>query len=542
MTDPDLSISRHLHGLLDAEATGELAAWIRADPAHADRFAREVFIASQTARILAGQAGTRRWSAVDGGPDAPTPVHTPDLGGWRHRIGRWRTAAAAAVAVAVGVGWLAHVRHVASLTVATVVGSVDGTGTLPLAPGAGLTRGDYALTTGLARLSLRCGADVVLQGPARVGIDGAHLRLDAGRAVVTCPTPQSRGLVCDVAGAKIVDLGTEFGVDDPPSRGSTDVTVFRGSIRLTTSPDEPGAASSVVLTAGDGRRVDHHLQLAEPLPASNRVPMIRDGQFEAMRRAAGGDAAAGWARYGLGLLRDPQLLLWADFNPTLAGGDGDGATANLADPAGPPLVPGVAGAARFVAGRFGSDDDRAAEFTRPSQPVRVDLPGRFRQLTLAAWVRLYPEPAQAPARHRGLLMSDAWGSPGQVHWQVKGNTLRLSFADRPDDNRFAAACDALTDGNWHLLTTTAEIGPADIHVCHYVDGASISDRRVPVRVPALTLGPSSVGGWRPATGARGDDDRTLNGCVDDLFAWSRTSSDGAVRALFNANAPPGPAR
>ena len=88
-------------------------------------------------------------------------------------------------------------------------------------------------------------------------------------------------------------------------------------------------------------------------------------------------------------------------------------TATLLDEAGDRRDPhdgaivGLPVGRRPLAGRDG------LEFKRVSDRVRLNVPGEFESLTLAAWVR----PDALPNQNNSLMMADGWET-GELHWQI----------------------------------------------------------------------------------------------------------------------------
>ena len=101
------------------------------------------------------------------------------------------------------------------VTVATVVkasGCKWGGSTLPTAEGSRVVAGTFELMEGLATLRFDSGAEVVLEAPATLEIiDAMNCRLKRGTLVADVPH-SAIGFTVDTKDAKVVDLGTRFGV------------------------------------------------------------------------------------------------------------------------------------------------------------------------------------------------------------------------------------------------------------------------------------------------------------------------------------------
>lgn len=132
------------------------------------------------------------------------------------------TLLAAAACVMITVGIRTFVKeiplspiHATVPTVATITKSQGcrwGSSTLPTAEGSRISAGTFELVEGLATLQFDSGAEVVLEAPATLEIiDSMNCRLMRGTVVADVP-PQAIGFTVDTKDAKIVDLGTRFGV------------------------------------------------------------------------------------------------------------------------------------------------------------------------------------------------------------------------------------------------------------------------------------------------------------------------------------------
>ncbi|NLE40188.1 MAG: FecR domain-containing protein, partial [Pirellulaceae bacterium] len=101
-----------------------------------------------------------------------------------------------------------------------------------------------AIDKGLVEIQFADGASAVLEAPATFEILGGNAgSLTRGRLAAVVP-PEARGFAVETPSAKVVDLGTEFGVwvDDD---GRVETHVFGGQVEVTVpvSTDSPGPAA-----------------------------------------------------------------------------------------------------------------------------------------------------------------------------------------------------------------------------------------------------------------------------------------------------------
>lgn len=105
--------------------------------------------------------------------------------------------------------------HPGPPTVATLTKATSckwGGSTLPTAEGSRFTAGTLELVEGLATLKFDSGAEVVLEAPATLQIiDAMNCKLKRGTLVADVPH-NAIGFTVDTKDAKVVDLGTRFGV------------------------------------------------------------------------------------------------------------------------------------------------------------------------------------------------------------------------------------------------------------------------------------------------------------------------------------------
>ena len=157
---------------------------------------------------------------------------------------------------------------VARLT-GTIEATWQGDAALAPAPGSHLRlKRRLSLASGLAQLAFNKGATIVVEGPASFTLsDENGLRLDFGRIVARVPEP-ARGFAVETPHARIVDLGTEFGVV-VEQQGQTLLHVHDGQVELALH-DQPGSDSQLVV-GGQAVRVEKASIRSIDLPPSQLV-------------------------------------------------------------------------------------------------------------------------------------------------------------------------------------------------------------------------------------------------------------------------------
>jgi hypothetical protein len=116
-----------------------------------------------------------------------------------------------------------------------------------LQPGQRLATGQsLALDAGVLELTFDVGARVVVQAPAVLKLESpASLRLEQGKLSAEITDVRARGFQVQTPKGKVVDLGTEFGVEVTPSQ-DVEVHVFRGEVLVEQASAAPAAGGSHV--------------------------------------------------------------------------------------------------------------------------------------------------------------------------------------------------------------------------------------------------------------------------------------------------------
>ena len=119
-------------------------------------------------------------------------------------------------------------------SLATVAYQIDATwsGDRKLVPGERVGKGHLRLASGVVRLDFARDVRLTLEGPADLELIGSgETRLHSGKLTANVP-PDGIGFQVHTERAKVVDLGTTFGVS-VGTNGATDVAVFEGRVAVT---------------------------------------------------------------------------------------------------------------------------------------------------------------------------------------------------------------------------------------------------------------------------------------------------------------------
>ncbi len=232
------------------------------DLLQSDQDARDYFVRFMSLHAL---LETRLTADVPDDEDSETtgrtdelPVEKPSRWTWGFRRTLFAIAASLLVAVVGYIGYLAY-QPVAEQPIAVAVATITDSQDATWAPAdKGLSLGDAVfpgwirLESGLVRLTYGHGVVVTIEGPADYEIrsrDEAILK--RGRLAAYVPEG-AEGFHVSTPNAKVVDLGTEFGLT-VSDRGETELSVFDGKVELT--PAVPQGKTRVV-ESGHACRVD----------------------------------------------------------------------------------------------------------------------------------------------------------------------------------------------------------------------------------------------------------------------------------------------
>jgi len=131
------------------------------------------------------------------------------------------------------------------------------------------------LVRGLAEIRFECGASAVVEGPAQLEfLSATRVRLLRGKLAAKVPHLASGFEVLSPQG-KVIDLGTEFGVQ-VTEQGTTEVVVFDGKVTAHAGEHGRSAAASVSLTKNQSARItDGKVVLREAQPMGATEQFVR---------------------------------------------------------------------------------------------------------------------------------------------------------------------------------------------------------------------------------------------------------------------------
>ncbi len=378
---------------------------------------------------------------------------------------------------------------------------------------AALSPGWLRLRAGLAQVEFHGGTRVLVEGPAELRLVSAgEAFVRSGRLTALVP-PQGRGFRLGTPQSPIVDRGTSFGVLVGPS--GTEVHVFSGEV-------EVGRES---LKSGEGLAVEDE---GEP----RRFPADPSGfTFPSDLAGRSAEAARGrhaaWLAAGARLDEDPSLLVRFDFEGLKSG---ERTLRNTAE--GRAAGDGVIVGCDRAEGRWPGKG--ALEFRAVSDRVRLDVPGEYRSVTIAAWVRVHG----LDRAFNSIFMCEGWDYR-DLHWQIRrSGAFDLGIRGSPNEQtgiyHSAVAFGPERFGRWTHVAVVVDADAALVR--QYVDGEDVGSKPLRSTAP-IRFGPADLGNWNVASSRDGSPIRHFSGRMDEFVLFGRALAEGEVRRLYKEGGP-----
>lgn len=464
------------------------------------------------------------------------------------RFPRWiPIAAAAAIAFIVGIGYnrlFLGDTNSKNTTIASEAGEatakgyavVQGLIDVTTEDGTRLRAGDIlgadtiSLTEGSARIDFFSGAQIYVEAPARIEIRSAwEAAFHSGKLRAKVP-PAARGFVIESNGRRIVDLGTEFGVDT--SDEEVRVEVFSGKVEL---EDRELLMGQAVSLTRDGQTAS----VSSNIESFSNLFSIASGLDDSTRLSF-----ERWQSFSETLSRDSRLIAYFPFASKPVS-ESDRVPSGLYP--GDNELDGAVVLAEWVDGRWGGLKS-AMEFRRPGSRVRVNVPGAFEAYTFSCWARI----DSLDRRYNALFLADSYQT-GEPHWQIRNDGV-LMVGVMIDDQAVRAGqkdelgqpilgrslnyysppfWDMTMSGQWIHLASVYD--PVSRKAAHYVNGSQISEHEIEddYFIDKLKIGNAEIGNWGdPNRKDPGYAIRNLNGRIDELAIFDVALNSVEIRALF----------
>ena len=169
-------------------------------------------------------------------------------------------------------------------------------------------------------------------------------------------------------------------------------------------------------------------------------------------------------------------------------------------------------------------------FNGPSDLVRIDLPQKTADLTLAAWVSF---DSFDHGKDTGFLMSTGWEKPGQIHWDMDNSSGQMGVCVVPN------GCWGTVFDIRNRLRQWTHLGCVYDHATKqwwiYVDGHSVGNGKEATFGP-FAIGPACIGCWDRAAYSYMAP-RYFRGKIDELAIFGRPLDAGEVQRMYEQGKP-----
>ena len=382
--------------------------------------------------------------------------------------------------------------------------------------GDSLPAGKMSLKSGVAEIEFYSGSLIVLEGPAELEVKSVNdAVLHNGQLTAYVPS-QAKGFSVKTPEGKIVDLGTSFGVR--VNNGVTSVHVFEGEVEV-----ENKVGEKKVLTKETACLIQDAL--------------IKDIEFKKDAFTSSGElneriqvqrkqSFARWQENVIEAKDDKRLIARYNFTKFPE-------TSRLLQNISTDTYEGLNGAivgARWSQGRWTGKD--ALDFKRPGDCVRISVPGKFKSVTLMAWIRL----DGLDNAFNSLILSNGWRREGALHWQIgKDRFMELAvWNGKSNPNSRARFIVKPSDfGRWMHVAVIYD-GNRGV-VSHYRNGTLLNEIRLKHVVP-IDIAEAQIGNWHPPYESS-HEVRNLNGRMDDFSIYGTVLSHSEIQEIYKNSKP-----
>jgi len=531
-------LSRYFDGMLAAEEKAEVE-----DTLLQSEKARAAFWEVATLHGLTREAAHWKWGettegALSHASQTPEPglslVSTSrgESSVWRWDI-RWTIAVFGTAALFLI--WLTvnSVLRPESAILARAVNVKWAEGTLAPLEGTALRPGPLHLTQGAVRIDFRSGARLVVEAPAQLDIIGRNAAsCRFGRLSAEVPST-ARGFTVQLRDVEVVDLGTEFGLQVPPS-AEPEVHVFEGEVQLARTKN---LGDTLHLTTGEAVHIT--------AGAMDRIPadptaFLRAEDLENRNSPEVRARHLAWKEASDVLNSDPASVLHFTFHDETPW---DSTLTNRILTA-ERSTDGTIVGCNWTEGRW--PGKKALDFTKPTDRVRLQLPQTMTTMSCLIWVRI---DGLTNTFTHSLMTGDS-EEPGTLRWTLshQGN-MRLGIARKSNGPEAAWAVGVSPSvvkeedlGHWFMLATTFD----GTNATHFLNGEKVWSGRM-AAPESLSFGWVEIGNWAATPDnpefawAKGRNthffSRNFQGRIDEVAVVSRPLSAEEIQSYYAAGQP-----
>ncbi len=376
-----------------------------------------------------------------------------------------------------------------------------------------LRAGQISLDDGVAEIVMRDGAHVVLQSPVTIELlTSGKVKLLHGSIYAKVP-PGSEGFTVETDSAKVVDYGTEFGVE-VDQLGRTEAHVFQGKVELSAGSVDADNSKTVELTAGQASAVEGD-QVVKVAFQRRRftcyVPTAYEIAVNKKRPISYWRMQPGAAQSLTNLANDSTVKARYEGDVDLV----DGPFASHSD---------VCSALKF----YGDDSYMFIPLVNERRAANEGL--KEAKYTFMFWVR--------PDAIGNQIISTRTNRRGQFHRMIgmtnNGHFNYVYWSQGGAKAVFTLEADTIAQvGQWyHLAVTIEKTGNAQLYVNGRAEGEPVSLQKLSNFYAARFVGQLNVGALPEKIEIEGRE--SFNGAVADIIEYDRLLSEKEIRSLYNA--------
>jgi hypothetical protein len=355
-----------------------------------------------------------------------------------------------------------------------------------------------------------------------------------GKVTMHVPPP-AIGFRLILPGMKVVDLGTEFGVEVDGTESS--LHVFRGEVEA----HVPGSQMQII-REGESLEKSADRPVVSGVAKPAEFPSVE--QFEQRMEAYHKKQTDKW-RDSMKSVRSDASIIGCYLFKQWEDKRWDRLVNNFAIPRHPSRA-GSAVGTRWVEGRWPTKT--AMEFKCPGDRVRINLGDEeYDGLTMAAWIRV----DGLDRKYNALLLSDGY-EDGEPHWQIeKSGRLMFSVSymrsAAPEGRRnkryrqnqiyYSPPIFNAAGRRWHHVAVTFDSTTGE--AVQYFDGKEVSREGSEHHRDGrkVTFGACEIGNWGLPLEGVPFPVRNLNGRVDEFLIYQKPLSGDEIATLYELGIP-----
>ena len=380
--------------------------------------------------------------------------------------------------------------------------------------------GFFSFSSGMAQLEFMQGTTTILEGPVETELIHENaMAINFGKMRAHVPKV-AVGFTVDLPMGRVIDLGTDFGVD-VHREGSAEVFVYRGKV-IYEGVDFEGNQVSKQLSAGEAIHLDPYgVMTPLDMPTGNFIGSAdlayrslenanrrRNAWLEKSRELA--SATSTLLYYGFDN-HDPWARILKDETRRDRGA-GDGAVIGC----------------NWTEGRWPGKG--ALQFAQDNDRVCLNINQPLKSATLAAWVRL-----DVLEEHGAPLVFSRPSITGALGWAINANgKLVLEIKTPQSFEKYESAVAFSPDrlGKWVHLASTFDGKTKWVN--HFINGRSFSREKVN-QSKLITLRKGLLGHFQAFPNR--NPDRSLKGSIDEFAIFDSAWEEGDIRELYEVGSP-----